>query len=66
MQRGPLQDISLLKDQRLTETMKGRIECGRWVVGRAEESDGGDMGTTVTEQWYNVAMGEDFQEFYYD
>ena len=28
----------------------GGIECGRWGVGRAGESNGGEMGTTVIEQ----------------
>ena len=30
--------------------MGGRIESGRWGVGRAEESNGGKMGTTVIKQ----------------
>lgn len=29
---------------------KGRIECGRWGWGRAGKSNGGNMGTTPTEQ----------------
>ena len=29
---------------------RGRIECGRWGVSRVGESNGGEMGTTVTEQ----------------
>ena len=28
----------------------GRIECGRRGVGKAGESNGGEMGTTVVEQ----------------
>ena len=36
---------------RNTKTMvRGGIECGRWGVGRAGESNAGKMGTTVTEQ----------------
>ena len=35
----------------LTDKEKGgRIECGRWGVGKAGESNGGKMGTTVIEQ----------------
>ena len=34
-----------------TKTMVGvRIECERYGVGRAEKSNEGEMGTTVTEQ----------------
>ena len=32
-----------------TTGWRGRIECGRGGVGRAGESNGGDMGTTVIE-----------------
>ena len=28
----------------------GKIECGKWGVDRAGESNGGKMGTTVIEQ----------------
>ena len=28
----------------------GRTECGKWGMGRAGESNGGKMGTTVIEQ----------------
>ena len=28
----------------------GRTECERWGMGRAGESNGGEMGTTVIEQ----------------
>ena len=28
---------------------RGMVEYGRWGVGRAEESNGGKMGTTVIE-----------------
>ena len=34
-----------------TKTMGvGWIECGKWGVGRAGESNGGKMGTSVIEQ----------------
>ena len=39
------------KDNRGAEGSRaGRIECGKEGVGRAEESNGGKMGTTVIEQ----------------
>ena len=33
-----------------TKTTEGRIECGRWGVGRSGETNGGKMGTAVIEQ----------------
>ena len=34
-----------------TKTMRRRIECGSWEVGKARESNGGgEMGRTVIEQ----------------
>ena len=33
-----------------TKSKGGRIECGKWGMGRAVESNGGKMGTTVSEQ----------------
>ena len=31
-------------------------ECGRWCMGRAGESDGGKLGTTVIEQHKNLKL----------
>ena len=40
-----------IKDSWIRTTLGGgQVECGRGVVGRARESNGGKMGTTEIEQ----------------
>ena len=41
---------SMHKGPRDKDNGVGRIECGRRGIDRAGESNGGEMGTTVTEQ----------------
>ena len=38
-----------IKDPWERQWGRGQIECGRWGVGRAGESNGGRMGITVVE-----------------
>ena len=34
----------------------GKIECGRWEMGREGENNGGKMGTTVTDNNKKIVL----------
>lgn len=47
---GRVKSRNMYKERMDKDKGWGRIECGRWGVGKAQENNGGEMGTIVIEQ----------------